>query len=268
MRVAVVQMTSTDDLASNVESAEALVREAAAGGAEFVALPEMFAFLRREGGEIPCVQDLDGEIVSTARGWARALGIRLLAGTFAERAPEEQERVFNTSVLISPDGEIEGVYRKIHLFDIDLGSADGGRYRESARIVPGEKVVVAETPFGGVGLSVCYDVRFPELYREMSGRGATFVTVPSAFTRETGKDHWEVLLRARAIENQVFVIAPAQCGRHSPDRSSHGRSLIVDPWGIVRAQLGDQPGIALAECDLDEQRRIRERLPALRHRRL
>ena len=267
MRVGVVQMTSTDDLASNVESAEALVREAAGGGAEFVALPEMFAFLRREGGEIPCAQRVDGEIISSARGWARELGIRLLAGSFAEKTPE-QERVFNTSVLISPDGEIEGVYRKIHLFDIDLEPVDGGTYRESAKIAPGEKVVVAETPLFGVGLSVCYDLRFPELYREMVSRGATLVTVPSAFTRETGKDHWEVLLRARAIENQVFVIAPAQCGRHSPDRSSHGRSLIIDPWGVVLAQLGDRPGVALADCDLAEQQRLRERLPALRHRRL
>jgi predicted amidohydrolase len=267
MRVGVVQLTSTDDLEANLEAASRGVREAASRGAEFVALPEMFAFLRREGGEIPCAQGLDGSIVGAARAWARDLSVRLLAGSFAERIPGE-ERVYNTSVLISPEGEIEACYRKMHLFDIDLRDADGGSYRESARIAPGDQVVVAETPRGGVGLSICYDLRFPELYRAMVDRGALLFTVPSAFTRETGKDHWEVLLRARAIENLAFVVAPAQCGRHSPDRSSHGRSLIIDPWGLVLAQLGDRPGVAVADCDLEEQQRIRARLPALSHRRL
>jgi predicted amidohydrolase len=267
MRVGVVQMSSTDDLPRNLVSAEQLVRDAAAAGAEFVALPEMFAFLRREGGEFPCAQGVDGEILSAVRGWARDLGVRVLAGTFPERRPGD-DRVFNTSALVSPEGEVEALYRKIHLFDVDLGEAGGGVYKESSRIAPGEDVVVADTPSGGVGLSVCYDIRFPELYREMASRGARFVTVPSAFARETGKDHWEILLRARAIENQVFVIAPAQCGRHSVDRSSYGRSLVIDPWGLVLAQLGDRPGVALAECDLEEQDRVRERLPALAHRRL
>ena len=264
MRVGVVQLTSTDDLAANLATAEGLVREAAAAGAEFVALPEMFAFLRREGQPFPCAQGLDGEIVSAARGWARELGLRLLAGSFPELVPGG-DRVHNTSVLIAPGGEIEAGYRKMHLFDVDLVE---GVYRESIRIAPGDEIVVAKTPIGGIGLSICYDLRFPELYREMTLRGASFVTVPSAFARETGKDHWEVLLRARAIENQVFVIAPAQCGRHSEDRSSHGRSLVIDPWGVVLAQLGDRPGVAVADCDLAEQVRIRERLPALRHRRL
>jgi len=264
VRVAIVQLTSTDDLAANLTEAERLVRQAAAAGAQLVALPEMFAFLRREGRPIRCAQDVDGEIVGTARGWARELGVRLLAGSFPEQVSGE-DRVYNTSVLVSPEGEIEAVYRKLHLFDVDL---EEGSYRESDRIAPGDEVVVAKTPIGGVGLSICYDLRFPELYREMAARGARFVTVPSAFTRETGKDHWEVLLRARAIENQVFVIAPAQCGRHSEERSSHGRSLLIDPWGVVLAQLGDRPGIALADCDLDEQERVRRRLPALRHRRL
>ncbi|MGH0029056.1 MAG: carbon-nitrogen hydrolase family protein [Myxococcota bacterium] len=267
MRVGVVQLTSTDDVASNLAAAEKGVREAAAQGAGFVALPEMFAFLRREGGALPVAQGLDGPIVAAARSWARDLGVRLLAGSFAERVPGE-DRVYNTSVLISPAGEIEASYRKIHLFDVDLEDAGGGAYRESARIAPGDQVVVADTPLGGVGLSVCYDLRFPELYRQMAARGAVVLTVPSAFTRETGKDHWEVLLRARAIENQAFVVAPAQCGRHSPDRASHGRSLIVDPWGLVLAQLGDRPGVAVAECDLEELARVRRRLPALSHRRL
>jgi predicted amidohydrolase len=260
-------MSSGDDLAANLADAEDFVREAAGLGARLVALPEMFAYMRREGGAFPCAQGLDGEIVATARGWAREHRLHLLAGSFPERTPEAG-RVFNTSVLVDPAGEIAGVYRKVHLFDVDLGREGGGSYRESASIAPGDEVVVAETPWGGLGLSICYDLRFPELYRLQAERGARFASVPSAFTPHTGKDHWEVLLRARAIENQVFVLAPAQCGRHGPDRVSHGRSLLIDPWGVVLAQLGDRPGLAVADCDLADQERMRERLPALRHRRL
>ena len=267
MRVAVVQLTSTDDLAANLRAAERGVRDAAAAGARFVALPEMWPYLRREGGDYPHAQSLDGEILGAVRGWARELGVRVLAGSFAERAPDEA-RVYNTSALVSPAGEIEAVYRKIHLFDVELGSEGGGSFRESARVAPGKEVVVATTEHGGIGLSVCYDLRFPEIYRAMAARGARILCVPSAFTPHTGKDHWEVLLRARAIENLAFVVAPAQCGRHSPERASHGRSLIIDPWGVVLAQLGDRPGVAVAECDLEEQERMRRRLPALDHRRL
>jgi len=230
MRVALVQMTSTDKLSENLDSAQRAVREAAERGAEFIALPENFAFLRREGKPIVCAQGLDGEIVETVR-------------------------------------ELASRHRVLHLFDVDLGES-GGVFRESAFTAPGEEVVVAETAFGRVGLSVCYDVRFPELYREMAARGADWITVPSAFAPETGKVHWEVLLRARAIENQAFVLAPAQCGRHSPDRASHGRSLIVDPWGRILAEAGDEPGIVVADCDPDELTRVRASLPALLHRRL
>ncbi len=230
-----------------------------------MALPENFAFLRREGAPIPCAQDIDGEIVSALRELARAHGVRILGGTFPEAIPGDV-RVHNTSVLVSPEGEIEAVYRKIHLFDVDLGPE--ARFTESSRIAPGREVVVAKTPIGAIGLSVCYDVRFPELYRAMAARGALLLAVPSAFTPQTGKDHWEVLLRARAIENQAFVLAAAQCGRHSPERASHGRSLVVDPWGLVLAQAGDRPGVILADCDLDELAAIRRRLPALEHRKL
>jgi predicted amidohydrolase len=267
VRVAVVQLTSTDDLARNLACAEGLVREAAAAGARFVALPEMFAFLRREGGDFAHAQPVDGEILGRVRGWAVDLDLRILAGSIAERVPGDT-RVHNTSALISPEGRVEAVYRKIHLFDVDLGSENGGSYRESASIAPGQEIVVADTEIGPIGLSICYDLRFPELYRVQAQRGARFLCVPSAFTPQTGKDHWEVLLRARAIENQAFVIAPAQCGRHSPDRASHGRSLIVDPWGVVLAQLGDRPGMAIADCDLEEQDRMRARLPSLKNRRL
>jgi predicted amidohydrolase len=260
-------MTSTDDLPSNLEAAERLVREAASQGAQFVALPEMFAYLRREGGTFPHAEGVDGAIIGRVRGWARELGVRILAGTIAERVVGE-ERIHNTSVLLSPAGVVEAVYRKIHLFDVDLGDTGGGVFEESRSIAPGEEVAVAETEIGGVGLSVCYDLRFPELYREMAARGALWLTAPSAFTPQTGRDHWQVLLRARAIENQAFVVAPAQCGRHSEARSSYGRSMIVDPWGIVLAQLGDRPGVAVAECDLSALEQIRKSLPALRHRRL
>jgi predicted amidohydrolase len=267
MLVGVVQMTSTDDLAGNLRAARELVAEAAGRGAVWVLLPENFAFLRREGEPYPCAQDLGGEIVATLREWARAHAIWLLGGSFPEAVPGEP-RVHNTSVLLSPQGALEAVYRKIHLFDVDLREIGGGVFRESAAVAPGREVVVASTPFGGVGLSVCYDVRFPELYREMARRGARFLTVPSAFARETGKDHWEVLLRARAIENQAFVLAPAQCGRHGPERASHGRSLVVDPWGVVLAQAGDRPCALVVDCDLASLERIRRDLPALAHQRL
>jgi predicted amidohydrolase len=267
VRVALVQLCSTDDLDANLRAAERGVREAVAAGARFVALPEMFAYLRREGGDFPHAQPLEGEILGRVRSWARELDVRILAGSIAERAPDA-ERVHNTSALISPQGEIEAVYRKIHLFDVELGADGGGSFRESARVAPGKQVVVADTEHGGIGLSICYDLRFPELYRAMAGRGARVLCVPSAFTPQTGKDHWEVLLRARAIENLCFVLAPAQCGRHSPDRASHGHSLVVDPWGVVLAQLGDRPGVALADCDFEEQTLMRRRLPALDHRRL
>ena len=243
------------------------MREATLQGATLVALPEMFAYMRREGQPFPHAQPVEGGILERVRAWARELSVRILAGSIAEAVPGG-ERVHNTSALIGPDGALEAVYRKIHLFDVDLGAQGGGAYAESKSIAPGDEVVVADTDIGGVGLSVCYDLRFPELYREQAARGARWLMVPSAFAPATGKDHWEVLLRARAIENQAFVLAPAQCGAHGPDRSSHGRSLIVDPWGVVLAQLGDVPGVAVAECSLAALERVRESLPALRHRRL
>jgi predicted amidohydrolase len=267
VRVALVQMTSTDDVGANLAAARAFVSEAADRGADLVALPENFAFLRREGEPIPCAQSLDGEIVASLRAIARERRIWILGGTFPERR-DEDARVHNTSVLVSAAGEIAAVYRKIHLFDVDLRESGGGVFTESAAVAPGKDVVAAETPHGVLGLSVCYDLRFPELYRALAARGARLLAVPSAFARETGKDHWEVLLRARAIENQAFVLAPAQCGRHSPERASHGRSLVVDPWGLILAQAGDDPGVITADCDPGRLERVRAALPALRHRRL
>jgi predicted amidohydrolase len=267
MRVAAIQMTSVDDVAANLASAAKWVAEAAEHGAELVALPENFAFLRREGEPVPCAQPLDGEIVATLREWARAHHVWIVGGTFHETIAGET-RVANTCVAVAPDGDVAAVYRKIHLFDVDLSAQGGQVYRESERVVPGAEVASFDTPFGGVGLSVCYDVRFPELYRALARRGVRLLCVPAAFARETGRDHWEVLLRARAIENQCYVIAPAQCGEHPGGRLTYGRSMIVDPWGLVLARAADRPGPIYATCHAEEQDRIRAALPALQHRRL
>lgn len=267
MRVGLVQVCSTDDLAANLARAEAGVREAAAQGARLVALPENFAYLRREGTRYPCAQGPDGEIVQAISRWARESGVWLVGGTLPE-AIDGDARVYNTTLVFSPEGREVGRYRKIHLFDVALGADGRDVYRESSHCAPGDQLVVVPTPFGGIGLSICYDLRFPELYRALVDRGARWILVPSAFTRETGKDHWEVLLRARAIENQCFVLAPAQCGHHAPDRASHGRSLVIDPWGFVIAQAGDEPAVLVAECREDRIDRVREAVPALRHRSL
>jgi predicted amidohydrolase len=267
VRVAAIQMRSTDDLEANLVAARAGVEEAAAQGATLVGLPENFAYLRREGLPIPCAQDLGGTIVGQLRELAARHHLWLLGGTFPERIPGDT-RVHNTSVMVSPEGEIAAAYRKIHLFDVDLRAAGGGCFTESTTVAPGEDVVLAPTDFGGVGLSVCYDLRFPELYRAQSAQGARFLAVPSAFAVETGRDHWEVLLRARAIENQAFVLAPAQWGRHSEDRSSYGRSMIVDPWGTVLARAPDRPCVIVADCDHEQLERVRSSLPALDHRKL
>jgi len=266
MRLAAVQMTSLDDVGANLRAAGSLLAEAAAAGAELVALPENFAYLRREGLPIPCAQGLDGEIVGFLRDAARRHGLWLLGGSFPEVADEG--RVFNTSLLLSPEGAIEAAYRKIHLFDVDLRPQGGSEFRESARIAPGQEVVVAKTPFGGLGLSICYDLRFPELYRAQSERGVRLLAVPAAFAVETGRDHWEVLLRARAIENQVYLIAPDQFGKSAKSFETHGHSMIVDPWGKILAELPDGAGVITAEIDLEYLVKIRAELPSLKHRRL
>jgi predicted amidohydrolase len=266
MRAAVIQMRSTDDVAANLAAARALVAEAARAGAELVALPENFAFMRSEGLAFPCAQGLDGEIVGTLRELAQQHGLWILGGTFPEAA--DAGRVHNTSVLVAPSGNVEAVYRKIHLFDVDLRAQGGNLFQESASIAPGREVVTAKTPFGPIGMSVCYDLRFPELYRRHAEAGARLLVVPSAFAKETGRDHWEVLLRARAIENQCFVLAPAQWGQHTPTRASHGRSLVIDPWGVVLAVAPDRPCAVVVDCDLSQIDSVRASLPALKHRRL
>ena len=262
MRAAAIQLNSTGDKARNLEGAERLVREAARDGAELVALPEKWNLLA--GGEelLAGAEPLDGPSLSAARSWARELGVHLLAGSVAERG--EGEKSFNTSVLIGPGGEDMAVYRKIHMFDVDV---DGVAYRESDHEEPGEEIVTGSVGDLSVGLSVCYDLRFPELYRILAVRGARVLAVPSAFTRATGRDHWEPLLRARAIENQAFLLAPNQVGEAPPHFVSGGRSMIVDPWGVVLATAPDGEHVVLADLDLAAQERIREELPSLVNRR-
>lgn len=260
MRVAAVQLNSRGEKAGNLETAERLVRAAAADGAELVALPEKWNLLAAGEELLAGAETLDGPSLTAARAWARALGIHLLAGSICE---EGGEKASNTSVLIGPDGGDLAVYRKIHMFDVDAG---GVSYRESEHERPGSEAVAAPVGELSVGLTVCYDLRFPELFRILALRGAQLVTVPSAFTLATGRDHWEVLLRARAIEDQVFVLAPNQIGKAPPHFESFGRSVIVDPWGVVLATAADGECFIAAELDLGAQERVRESLPSLANR--
>jgi len=263
VRAAAVQLNSNGDKERNLATAEGLVRAAAADGAEFVALPEKWNLLG--GGEelVAGAEPLDGRSLTAARAWARDLGVHLLAGSISERG-EAGEKASNTSVLIGPDGDDLAVYRKIHMFDVDAG---GVSYRESEFERPGSEPVVA--PLGDLtaGLTVCYDLRFPELFRILALRGAKLISVPSAFTLATGRDHWEVLLRARAIENQLFVVAPNQVGEAPPHYSSFGRSMIIDPWGLVLATAPDEECFVAAELDFAVEERVRASLPSLANRR-
>jgi predicted amidohydrolase len=264
MRVAAVQLSSTADLDRNLEQADRFTRAAAADGAQLVVLPEKWTALGR--GELlrAAAQPLDGPAITWARSVARELGIDLVAGSVAERIGGTQ-RLRNTSVHAGPDGEIHATYRKVHMFDVVV---EGTVYRESEHEDPGDELVLSATADGvELGLSICYDIRFPELYRILAVRGARIFTVPAAFTVPTTRDHWEILLRARAIENQAFVVAANQIGESEPGLASGGRSMIVDPWGLVLALAADRPGHIVADLDLEAQARIRRELPALANRR-
>jgi deaminated glutathione amidase len=262
LRAAAVQLNSNDRKSRNLEAAERLVRAAAADGAVLVALPEKWNLLAGGDALLEGAEALDGPSLTAARGWAGELGVHLLAGSIAERAGE---RSFNTSVLIGPDGADLAVYRKLHMFDVDVG---GVAYRESEHEQPGSEIVDAEVDgLGRIGLSICYDLRFPELYRILAVRGARLLAVPSAFTRATGRDHWEPLLRARAIENQSFLLAPDQVGEAPPHFDSHGHSAIIDPWGRLLAVAPGGECFVAADLDLAEQDRIRAELPSLANRR-
>lgn len=263
--LAAVQMNSGPDKARNLDTAERWIEEAARRGAALVGLPENFSWMGPEAERAAAIEPLDGPSLQRMSELSKRLRVTLLAGSILE-AGAPGGRVYNTSVVFGPDGARLAVYRKIHLFDVEIG--DGATYRESQTVAPGTEVVVAETAVAKLGMSVCYDLRFPELYREHARRGASLIAVPAAFTLMTGKDHWEVLLRARAIENQSYVFAPAQHGRHSGNRLTYGHAMVVDPWGLVVARASDGEGLALAEYDPDVVARVRSSLPCLDHRRL
>ncbi|HEX3277654.1 MAG TPA: carbon-nitrogen hydrolase family protein [Thermoleophilaceae bacterium] len=265
MRAAAVQLQSTNDIDRNLEAADRLTRAAAADGAELIVLPERLDLRGSADDYARGAQTLEqSSAVSWARSAAKELGVDLIAGSIAERR-EGHDRVANTSVHAGPDGELKAVYRKIHMFDVEVG---GVEYRESEHSEPAGEIVLSETG-GGVklGLTICYDLRFPELYRILALKGARIVTVPANFTRVTGQAHWEVLLRARAIEDQVFVIAPGQGRLPGPEGDSYGNSMIVDPWGEVLARAGGEgDAFVAADLDLGRQDEIRAKLPSLANR--
>jgi deaminated glutathione amidase len=279
LRVAAVQLNATEDVDRNLETADRLTRRAASQGAQLIVLPEKWNVLGRSEVMEQQAQTLDGQAATWAKQTAKELHIDLIAGSFVERR-EGQEKTSNTSLHIGPDGTIQAEYRKMHMFDVEV---EGTVYAESAREQAGDEVVLttigsstadgADPTDGGdpseriLGMTICYDVRFPELYRALSERGAEILSVPAAFTLATTRDHWEVLLRARAIENQCFVIAPNQIGAHPPGNRSGGRSTIIDPWGIALATAADGETAIVTELDFTKLEDVRKRLPALTHRR-
>ena len=271
MRAAVIQMNSAADVAANLEAAAGLLTQAADAGAGLAVLPENFSIMPAQRAQRLAVAEPagDGPVQQWLRDTAQRNGLWLVGGTIPIIDPQADQRVRATSLLVAPDGNVAARYDKLHLFDVDAG--EGERYRESDSFSPGEQAVVATADRANLGLSVCYDVRFPELYRALSAVGATVFTVPSAFTLRTGRAHWQTLLRARAVENLCFVLAPNQCGTHADGRQTWGESMIVSPWGEVLASCnaGDtaQPGFAIADLGFDAQVKRRHSFPALDHRR-
>ncbi|MBI3978543.1 MAG: carbon-nitrogen hydrolase family protein [Chloroflexi bacterium] len=264
MRVAAVQMNTGADKEANLRAAEDLIGRAADLGASVIALPEYFNYLGPAQGHAANAEPIPGPTIERLSALARRRGVTIHCGSIAERSPETP-KLFNTTVVLDPAGEIVARYRKIHLFDIEI--AGQVTAMESATIEAGHEVVNLSIDGVGCGLTICYDLRFPELYRILALKGAQVLFIPAAFTMFTGKDHWEVLIRARAIENQCFVVAPAQVGKHPPDRTCYGRSLIVDPWGLVLASAPDVPTVVSADLDMEQLARIRRELPSLQNRR-
>ena len=266
-RIGIIQLCSRGNVTQNLRTVESLVAEATEQGAEVIFLPEAFAYIGSDAGQIPIAETFDspGPILSTCVNLARSHGVHLIAGGFPEKAAAG--KIFNTCFHVTPAGEIQARYRKIHLFDVDL--ADGTKLQESRITEPGSQVVTTDLPFGRLGLSVCYDLRFPHLYQALADAGAIALVVPAAFTAYTGDAHWHVLLRARAIECQAYVIAPAQVGDHAhPGRHSFGHALVVNPWGgIVAECTANDEGVAVVNIDPAEVARIRSQLPSLNHRR-
>jgi predicted amidohydrolase len=263
MRVAAIQLNSNADKSRNLALAEPLLRDAAADRSELIVLPEKWNVLGSPEDLHAGAEPVPGPTTQWAADLCRELGVWLVAGSIVERV-EGDDKLRNASLLISPDGEVRAAYRKIHMFDVEVG---GITYRESDAESPGEEVVVADAGGLELGMAVCFDLRFPELFRIMAVRGARAFSLPAAFTVPTGRAHWEILVRARAIENQAFVIAAGQIGNHPPDHESYGHSMIVDPWGVVLAQAPDKQFFVAADLELDAQREVREKLPALANRR-
>jgi predicted amidohydrolase len=261
--VALVQLDATDDVGANIAAAVALADEAAAGGARLVALPEYLQYRGPDESFRASARPIPGPHTDPFADVARRRGAWILVGSTAETSGD-LERPYNTSTLIAPDGSIAAIYRKIHLFDVAVD--DGPSDTESARVTPGDRLVTADVDGVTLGLTICYDLRFPELYRALALAGAQVLTVPANFTERTGRDHWEVLLRARAIENGAYVLAPSQIGG-PPGQPAYGHAMVIDPWGIVIAQAPDRVGIVRADIDTDRVTAVRRQIPALANRR-
>jgi predicted amidohydrolase len=261
---AAIQMTSVPDLAKNLAEAEELIDLAVRQGAELVALPENFPFLGEEEEKVARAEEISSASQKFLKTMAQRYQVALLGGGFP--VPVETGKVSNTAVIVEPSGVEVARYNKVHLFDVNL--PDGNTYQESSTVEAGDRLpaVYPSETWGNLGLSVCYDVRFPELYRHLSRQGAHVLFVPAAFTAYTGKDHWQILLQARAIENTCYVVAPAQTGRHYGRRQSHGHAAIVDPWGMILADAGDKPGVAIAEINPSRLEQVRRQMPSLEHR--
>lgn len=268
LKAAAVQMHSGDDVADNLEQARGLLEEASGKGATLAVLPENFALMPKRSREKTAIAEQPGEgpIQAFLSETAARLDLWIVAGSLPLVSPDSQ-RTYGASLVFDPAGALSAVYRKIHLFDVDLADSQES-YRESRSMYPGDDVVVVPTPLGTLGLSICYDLRFPELYRELVDAGATLLSVPAAFTETTGRAHWHTLLKARAVENLAYVIAPGQTGTHPDGRSTYGHSVIVDPWGKVLGELESGSGVVVAPIDLDRVKRLRREFPALANRRL
>ncbi len=261
---AAVQMNSSPDVQVNLSQAEDLIDLAVRQGAEFVCLPENFSFLGKDETKLEQLEDISAISLKFLKTMAQRYQITVLGGGFP--FPADGKKVINKAILVGVTGDILESYEKVHLFDVNL--PDGNTYRESQTVLAGHQLppVYPSKELGNLGLSVCYDVRFPELYRHLSQMGAEILIIPAAFTAFTGKDHWQVLLQARAIENTCYVIAPAQTGRHYARRQSHGHAMIVDPWGVVLADAGSEPGVAIAPIERSRLEQVRRQMPSLQHR--
>ncbi len=263
---AAIQMTSKPDLEKNLNEAEELIDLAVRQGAELISLPENFAFLGKEADKVAQAEDIARRSEKFLKTMAQRFQVTILGGGFPVPVEDDASKAYNAAVLVDPNGREVARYQKVHLFDVDL--PDGNTYQESSTVMAGKDFppVYKSNKLGNLGLSICYDVRFPELYRYLSQKGADVLFVPAAFTAYTGKDHWKVLLRARAIENTCYIIAPAQTGNHYERRYTHGHAMIIDPWGVILSDAGEQPGIAIAEINPIRLQKVRQQMPSLQHR--